>query len=555
MLTRLSVKNFILIDQLDIDFAKGLCAITGETGAGKSILIDSLLFCLGGKFNNSVIKANADFTIVTAEFQLRSDVAAILDTHDIEYENSLFIKRSQNIKGQKKFYLNDVLVTSKLVGLVANLLLDYHGQNQHNYLENSNTHSKILDDFADNEFLLQQTNQNYKIWQAFVQELNEIMLKRAQIESEKSYLEFVIDELTKAAITSDEEEQLSLARIALQQQEKSQQLLADALSLIENQTFESKILQTQKILAKLPEKFNQVAELLDQSVVYYSEAKDLLHSYAYNNDSGYNNLDEVEERLFFIKALARKYNVHSNELVNLLTTSQQRLTELSIKLENGDLLHIKVAKAQAEFINTAQQLSISRAYHATILQQRINAELQYLKMAKAEFKVDIKPLNIAAARSNGLDEIRFMASTNPGTPLSPIDKIASGGELSRLMLALKIASYPVTNSNIQTADTVIPCMIFDEIDTGLGGMVASLVGDRLKKLAGFGQVIVITHQPQVAGLADQHILIQKQQTTAETSVKIQVLDHNDSLLEVARMLSGKEITEASIKAAAELMIR
>jgi DNA repair protein RecN (Recombination protein N) len=555
MLHRLSVKNFILIEKLDIEFHEGLCTITGETGAGKSILLDSLQFCLGGRFNASIIKQGSDAATVTAEFSMNEPLKEFLISNDIEIEDSLLIKRHQNLKNQKKFYINDTPVTSRLISEIAELLVDYHGQNQHNYLENSHSHIKVLDSFAKLEELNSLVSEKYKTWRSFSEQLEQITSKRAQIEGEKSYLEFVVDELSKASIELDEEEKLSLLRIELQQKAKSEQLIADTLSIMDNQTFENKVMQMQKTLSKLSEneKFNQIIELLDQSLIYYNEAKELLHSFNQNNDSGYSNLEEIEERLFFIKGLCRKYNTNSNNLITLLKDSSSKLTELSERLENSEYLRNQLDKAQTEYLKYASTLSEKRQNAALALESRVNNELKFLKMEKANFKVDISKLDLNNAHHTGIDDVRFLASTNPGTPLAPIDKIASGGELSRLMLALKVVAYPATIDKETDIIDTMPCMIFDEIDTGLGGMVASLVGDRLQKLAHLGQVIVITHQPQVAGLAKQHILVQKHQTENHTEVRISSLDKAQRLEEVARMLAGKQVTQATREAALELI--
>ncbi|MDF2965380.1 MAG: repair protein RecN [Rickettsiaceae bacterium] len=568
MLLRLSVKNFILIDKLDIEFNEGLCAITGETGAGKSILIDSLMFCLGGRFNASVIKQGTDSATVAAEFSMSQEVKDLLLANDIDIEDTVLIKRHHNLKNQKKFYINDIPVTGRLISDIAAVLLDYHGQNQHNYLENPETHIKILDSFAGAEDLGRIVAEKYRIWRDYNTELELITSKRAQIEGEKSYLEFVVSELEKAAIEEDEEEKLSILRIELQQKAKSEQLIADTLSLMEAQSFENKVMQMQKTLAKFPDntKFNQVLELLDQALINYTEAKELLSSEAHHNDSGYNNLEEIEERLFFVKALSRKYNTQASQLPKLLEESSARLKDLNNRLENTHLLRDKLEKARSEYLALAKDLSEKRHEAAVNLEARINEELKFLKMEKATFKVEVGTLGIEEIRQTGIDNVRFLASTNPGTPLAPIDKIASGGELSRLMLALKVVAYLAwhdkdkdmsCSSTVSPPDETLPLslksMIFDEIDTGLGGMVASLLGDRLKLLSKFAQVIVITHQPQVAGLADQHIVVQKHQSENRTEVSIKTLGKEERLEELARMLAGKQITKAAKEAALELM--
>ncbi len=547
MLLKLSVRNFILIEKLDLEFDAGLCVITGETGAGKSILIDSLLFCLGGRFNNSIIKQGAENTIVTAEFTMNESLKPLFIANDFPIDETILIKRSQNLKNQKKFFVNDIPVTNKLLSDIANTLVDYHGQNQHNYLENINSHQKVLDSYAGLESIVETVTQKYKAWHAILNDLEQITVRRAQIEGEKSYLEFVVNELSKAKVGADEEDKLTHLRIELQQQAKQEQLVSDTLNLMTNQSFESKIMQMQKNLLKASDniKFQQITELLDQALINYIEARDLLSSSTNISELEYKDLDEVEERLFFIKGLARKYNVSANSLNELLTDSIEKLDNINEKLENSELLRTRLESAKQEYIILAKELSDKRCAASLLLAEKINQELKALKMEQAFFKVEITTLAIEEARQTGIDNIRFLASTNPGTPPAPIDKIASGGELSRLMLAFKV---------IAPDQHFMPTMIFDEIDTGLGGIVASLIGERLKRLSNQGQVITISHQPQVAGQADQHILVTKNHTHNNTEVEINSLTKDARVQELARMLSGKQITKASVEAATELMV-
>ncbi|WP_041405069.1 DNA repair protein RecN [Rickettsia prowazekii] len=544
MFYSLSVKNFILIDELEIEFSKGLCVITGETGAGKSILLDAILFCLGYKTSNNIIKHGKDYTVVNIIFSLNEKIKKFLIQNFIEPEELLLVKCLQKAEGRKSFFINNQIVTKTLIKQLANYLFELHGQNNNITLLEASTQRDILDSYGDLLEFRVKLAKCYQIWQNTRKEIEEITVKQNVIEQEIDYLNFVTEELTKLNIQIGEEETLTNIRQDLQNKNKDLQLIRDIIAQINNPEINISINRAEKLLARQRDndRFKAIATSLEEAYnnleVARQELSNLLDSFTYEEY----NLEETEERLFLIKAISRKYNVPANELGNFLDKSLEKLVILKNKIANSHKLQAQEVLLQEQYYKLANDLSARRLIAAKHLEESLNQELKQLKMEKANFKIEIKTAIDPTASGN--DDIVFKASTNPGMKAEEINKIASGGELSRFMLALKTSLF----------DKMIkPSIIFDEIDVGIGGEAADKVGDRLKKLSSVTQVIVITHQPQVAGKADLHIKIEKTQLEQETKIKVKALNLAERQRELARMISGKTITDASLKVAKELL--
>ncbi|MGX6960916.1 MAG: DNA repair protein RecN [Rickettsia endosymbiont of Pentastiridius leporinus] len=545
MFYSLSVKNFILIDELEIEFTKGLCVITGETGAGKSILLDAILFCLGYKTSStSIIKHGKDYTAVNIVFSLNEEVKNFLLQNFIELEEALIIKCVQKAEGRKIFFINNQVVNKNIIQQLATYLFELHGQNNNISLLELSTQRDILDSFGDLLELRMQLSKSYQSWQNIRNEIAEIALKQNSIEQEIDYLNFVTDELIKLNVQTGEEEQLTNIRKDLQNKDKDLQIIKDILEQINNPEINNSISKAAKLLARQSqnEQFTSISTNLEEAYNNLEEARQSLSNLLENFNHLDYNLEDVEERLFAIKAMSRKYNVPADEIKAFLEKSLNQLSDLKGKIANQAELEIQEIKLNKEYYKLAKDLSVKRHNAAKRLEEVLHHELKQLKMEKATFQVNI--LERKEPTANGIDDIIFKASTNPGMTAEAINKIASGGELSRFMLALKTSLF---NKMIK------PAIIFDEIDVGIGGEVADKVGKRLKKLSSATQVIVITHQPQVAGKADLHIKIEKAQLEKETKVMVKILDLEERQKELARMISGKAITEASLKAAKELL--
>lgn len=549
MLKSLSVKNFILIDALEIDFRGGLTAITGETGAGKSVLLDAILFSLGKKSSNDVIKHGCEFCSVTTTFTLNNDVRLILQQLEIEAETELLIKRVQKFGNQKKFFINDQVVTQSTLHMVVDNLFELHGQNNHTLLLAPSSHINILDDYGNLLHLKTELLKHFNNLQEITKQIAQIAQMQASIDQERDYLVFSIEELENLNIKAGEEEELSDIRRNLQNREKELLILKDIVQCLENPPVGKSINSAQRIIARHLQpnaELSSISLLLDNAYDSLEEARTKLqHLVDYADDSEY-QLEKIEERLFKIREYARKYNVSSNDIPQFLDKAKVKLIALNKTISNSQELENDKRVELEKYYELANLLSKKRSACSATLEKSVQSELKQLQMEKAIFKISVthKEDYENQPASNGIDNVCFMASTNPGMQIAPINKIASGGELSRFMLALKTSIFDT--SNVET-------IIFDEIDTGIGGVVADKVGERLKKLSEVAQVIVITHQAQVAGKADNHILVSKIQHEGATEIMVRDLTHQERQLEIARMISGKSLTEASILAAKELI--
>lgn len=544
MLLSLSVRNFILIDQLDLDLSTGLHVITGETGSGKSILLDAILFCLGHNFDTDLIKKGADSCIVSLEIKVPKNLEEYLQENAIEHDGFIIIKRQQSTNNRKKIFINDQIVSQKLVEHISKNLLEIHGQNMQSTLLNVSSHISVIDNYGNLDVFTKEVSDVFKELKALESQLLAIKKERKEVESEIDYLSFVLEELKALDVKEGEEEELASLRIDMQKQEKNIALVKDIYETLTSPAIDSQILSAQKLIHRQDKEsaFNDVLENLDKSLFFLDEAIKILDSKIQNIE--FNNIDSVEERLFAIRAVARKHNIAADGLPAFYASSLEKLSGLNAKITEESNLSIQIEEVKKKYHSLSVILSAKRKAAALDLEKKIMTELAFLKMENAIFKVDFKHLEMESASSLGLDIVRFIASTNPGTDMEEIQKIASGGELSRFMLAIKVALFDKFTK---------PTIIFDEVDTGIGGIVADAVGERLRFLSGASQVLVITHQPQVAGKAHNHIFVFKTQEANTTFTKAKLLSDAEKLEEIARMISGHTITSISRKAAEELI--
>lgn len=545
MLISLQIKNFILIDSVRLDFQKGFYVITGETGSGKSVLLDALLFVLGEKFDIDPVKQGAEMTSVSAEFHFPQDLIPILQEHGIEPQDTLIIKRQQSAGGmRKKFFVNDEPVTSKLLNIISAELLEMHGQHSHSTLLDASKHIYILDQFGSLQPNVSETSKKYSTWQKLERDILELEQNRERVLREIDFLSFAVKELSEKSPQIGEETELADLRIKLQNSSKHRDLVQSISHMIDKYGIAQNIGSVQRTIERgtKDERFGNVLEHLNQAFAYMSEAESAIERLKDEDMEG--NLDVIETRLFEIRALARKYNVTADELPAYFEKSKAELAKLESRVESLEDMQNNVHLLKKEYINTAKILSDRRKKTATALEAKIQSELTPLKMAGCKWIIEITEKDEKNFSSDGIDIVRFTAATNPGMPSGPIDKIASGGELARLMLAVKVALFDKFSK---------PTIIFDEIDTGIGGRVADAIGDRLKTLSEVAQVIVITHQPQVVAKSDFHILVTKNTTQDHTSSSARIIDMDDKKAEIARMLSGKSVSAGAIAAAEELM--
>lgn len=552
MLLHLSIRNIVLIESLDIPFSTGLCVLTGETGAGKSILLDALGFVLGDRGGQKLLRHGAAQGSVAAEFEVEhsSAVAALLEDQGIEAAAPLVLRRVVYADGKNKCFINDVSVSVMLLKTMGELLVEMHGQHEQRGLLEPATHRAIIDAYGDLGAQLLQVKASYQTWQESRDKLESLLAAQAEAAREEDYLRHIAGELRQLAPETGEEEELAGKRTLLMSREKLASTLESALAeLTGNRNVESALLAAQRILVRnsavAPEGcFDQAVEALERAAVEVHEAIESIEKIAQDMEGGEDRLEAVEERLFALRAASRKFNLPVDALGAYLEEIEAKLALLSNQQADAALLASQAAEARARYIAVASHLTEARKATALKLEQALLAELAPLKMGNTRFEVACEPYTEKEWSVQGMDKMYFLASTNPGSPLAPLAKIASGGELSRFMLAIKVVLADVN---------AVPTMIFDEVDTGIGGAVADAVGKRLKSLGAHVQVLVVTHQPQVAAKGMMHLKVQKEVKEGVTSTAVIVLSITERKEELARMLAGEHITHEARAAADKLL--
>lgn len=548
MLTSLNIKNIILIDSLEIEFDKGLCVLTGETGAGKSILLDALGFALGDRASKKLLKHDCDKGMVTASFQLdgNKNIEEIFNEYSLDIEDSkqIILRRVILKDGKTKAYVNDLPISINLLGMVAQNLIEIHGQNENKKIFDNNLSREYLDKFCDISSFKYECANAFKKYKLAKDEYEKIQQQNIEAKTQSDYLKFVVNELQSLDVKQGEEQSLDDLRTNLVNRDKILSTVNEVKQALE---VESNISSAQTVITRnlsLNNDFENVANALDRCLIEIAEVSSILDNICENIDENENSLDEIEERLFSLRATARKYNVTIDKLPEYCNQMQEKLSLIDNFAEKSKQLEIKCEKLKGEFINKANLLSKVRQKSSEQMKKSLEKELVPLKMDKTKFKAEISQLDENYWSENGIDEVKFLVQTNPGVPFAALTKIASGGELSRFMLALKV---------IMQQNNSVPCMIFDEVDTGIGGAVADAVGKHLKQLSNKTQVLVVTHQPQVASVGDLHFKIAKIQSANNTKTSITKLNNNQRQDEIARMLAGEVITEQARQAAISLL--
>ncbi|MDR6147517.1 DNA repair protein RecN (Recombination protein N) [Sphingomonas sp. SORGH_AS870] len=541
MLTALSIRDVVLIEALDLDFGQGLGVLTGETGAGKSILLDALGLALGGRGDSGLVRHGAGQAIVTASFEPPapdSRLATILDDAGIAVEpgEPLIVRRQVKADGGSRGFVNSQPASAALLREIAPFLVEIHGQHDDRGLLNPRGHRMMLDSFGRID-----TGAVAAAWTKLREAETALATAREEIETaarDREWLEHAVAELTRLAPEPGEEESLADRRRTMQRSEK----IAGELSAIEDHLQGSDgalagLRQAARVLERIGEDHPALAEALaaiDRAVIEASLAEERLadahRELAYDPRA----LEEDEARLFELRGMARKHRVQPDDLAELTEQLRGRLERLDAGEEGIGRLEAAVATARASYDKAAAQISKARAAAAERLDQAVKSELAPLKLDAARFRTVVATVEPSGWSAAGKDRVEFEISTNPGAPFAPLMKIASGGELSRFILALKVALAEEGGATT---------MIFDEIDRGVGGAVASAIGDRLHRLARRTQLLVVTHSPQVAARGAAHLLIAKSHDGTVTRTGVRALSEAERREEIARMLSGATITD------------
>ncbi len=540
MLTRLSIRNIVLIEALDLDFSGGLGVLTGETGAGKSILLDALGLVLGNRAETAFVRAGADQASATATFEF-SKLPDLLDDAlaeaevEIEPGEPLILRRRVKADGGSKAFVNDQPVSAALLRQLAPALVELHGQHDDRGLVNPRGHRLLLDRYASAD--LGKVESAWKGWRTAEDALAKARADIVQAKDDQDLLIAHLAELTNLAPEEGEEEQLALSRATMQKGEKLSGDLEELRHFWDgSDSALAQLRSAARRLDRIAEEhplLKEALEALDGAVIQAGEAEEKLAAAGEAMLHDPLELDRMETRLFELRALARKHRCEADELPAKMREMREALDAIEGGEANISELE-KAAETKHQIYRAhAEELHANRIIAAMKLDEAVAAELAPLKLDAARFKTAVADMPEDRWGPHGMDSVEFLIATNPGADFAPLGKIASGGELSRFILALKVASAEQGG-----AATVI----FDEIDRGVGGAVASAIGERLARLASGGQLLAVTHSPQVAARGQVHYMIAKSSTGTVTKTSVALLDEAGRQEEIARMLSGAEIT-------------
>lgn len=558
MLTELSIKNFAIIDNLRISFKPGLNILTGETGAGKSIIIDALNLVLGERSSSEFIRTGEKTASVESVFDISGDshIKKLLDETGVKIgsEDDLIIKREINAAGKSQVYINGERFNVSTLEKIGEYLVDIHGQHDHQLLLRKENQMEVLDSFGNLSELRSEVRARLDDFQKSENRLEELKRKYAEKAQKEELLKFQIQEIANANLKPGEDEELK----------KEKEILKNSLLLTQTSFKTCEALyegdsSAYSILSSIKPEFSRVASIDENQASFYKRFEEIavqirelageIHSYADGIDSNPKRLEEIEERIDFLNRLKRKYNASLDEILKLKEEKESELRTMDSSGQEIGRLEAEKERLESELQKISLKLSGRRKSLASEIEKKVEKELKRLKMEKARFAISFAEIaksekGLYRVTLRGIDDIEFLISPNPGEELKPLAKIASGGELSRVMLAIK--------SILAEAD-MVPVLIFDEIDSGIGGVVAEVVGEKLKEVAKKRQVLCITHLPQIAGFADAHFKVSKRVIDKKTVVKVDELDKNSRVEEIAKMLGGEKISEISRKHAREIL--
>jgi DNA repair protein RecN (Recombination protein N) len=552
MLTSLQVRNFAIIDQAEVEFAPGMTVLTGETGAGKSILVDALGLVLGERGGTGLVRSGAKRAEFTAEFDLQKLPAARdwLEEQMLDLDDECNLRRVINADGRSRAFINGNTVPLQSLKALGEMLLDIHGQHFHQSLGRRDVQRNLLDYFGGLNDVRAMTETAFGEWQSVASQLAELETADADRASRLELLQFQIAELDALALGSDETSTLMQERQKL----RNSGTLAESVTGALQRLYDGDPVNAQGLIAEAMQAIEQmcevdpsldpIASLLQDANIQVSEAQDMLRRYGDALDMDPARQNWVEERLDAIYAIARKHRVEPEELGDLHRTLKQQLDDLEHAEERSAELADQVAAAESDYRNFAAQLSAGRQKAVENFSSAVTAAMANLGMPGGVFTIMLTSRDHDDPRSWGTDDVEFMISANPGQPPMPFSRVASGGELSRMSLSIQV---------IASDGSAIPTMVFDEVDSGVGGGVAEMVGLKLRELGETRQVFCVTHLPQVASLADHHFRISKISDGKSTKTVVTHLGDDERVEELARMLGGVEITARTREHAAEML--
>ncbi|MCK5386016.1 MAG: DNA repair protein RecN [Gammaproteobacteria bacterium] len=552
MLTHIHIWNFAIVEALDIELEPNLSVLTGETGAGKSILLDALGLALGDRADNTVIRhgqSRAEIS-VTFDTSQTANAEAWLKEHELDSEHECIIRRTVNIKGPSKAFINGKPATVQQLRELAEMLVDLHGQHEHQSLMKAEIQQQLLDDYANHADLVNKVSTSFKQWNKLNTEFKKLNAAKNEQDHRLDLLRYQVKELETLNLQAGESgkldiehKRLSNASLLLQTTEQTLHALEESDKGSISQQLNHFTSELQQ-LGKTDSKLNEIAALLDNAMIQINEASSELHQYIDSLEMDPQRLSYLDERISTIHNLARKHQVSPDELPELFERLENELD--SIENADGHLEQLQqdIANTASIYQKAADTLSKSRTKAAKTLSTKVSENMQELGMEGGAFEVVLNAYEAELFHANGNEQIEFLVSANPGSPAKPLSKVASGGEISRISLAIQV---------IAAESTRIPTLIFDEVDVGIGGRVAEIVGLKLKQLASHRQVICVTHLAQVAALGEHHLQVSKQSDSATTISQINYLDKAKRVKELARMMGGIEITQQILSHAEEML--
>jgi DNA repair protein RecN (Recombination protein N) len=551
MLTHITINNFTLVEHLDLDLKKGMTAITGETGTGKSILLDALAMTLGEKADGDRVRYGANRADITATFSLDDlpNARAWLIDNDLSHADECLLRRVISAEGRSRSFINAQPVTLQQVRALGELLIDIHSQHAHQSLLLKTTHQRLLDDYAQHLPLSHTVAKRYQEWQSLNKQFVTLRDNADEMQARYKLLSYQVEELAQLGLAEGELEQLEVEQKTLGNADsiitKSQQL-ADNCDH-EEHGLQQNLRQALKLLNDITPKspaLQNAEQLMTNAAIYVEEAYSEIRHQIDSTEVNPERLHDVSERLSACYDIARKHHIKAEELLDKQHHLEQELESISGGDGTLEELSTSVAKAEQRYQKQALQLSKQRQASAKKLTATVNQQLCTLSMNNADFTVSLNS-NAELATANGIDQIEFLISTNPGHPHKSLGKVASGGELSRISLAIQVATAQTSH---------VATLVFDEVDVGIGGSTADVVGSLLAQLGSKSQVLCVTHLAQVASKAHQHWQVSKHSDNNSTESTITELKQQHKVEEIARMISGSELSEQSL-AHAELMLQ
>ena len=550
MLTQLHIENIAVIEKADIEFGKGLTVLTGETGAGKSIIVDSLGAVLGARTSRELVRTGAAKGLVSAVFE-SNNADEWLKDNDIDPEDEIIIQRRISAEGKNSCRVCGTPVSVSQLRELGALLLDIHGQNDGRQLMDEANHLAYLDSYGDYGETIERFKAAYADYRACKKEIQRLSMDEIEKERMADSLQYQIDELEKAQLKVGEEDELSSKRDLLRNSEKLTEALDGAYNALygADQSAQSLTDEASALIgraATIADDLRETADIIDNASSLLFDASERIRDFRDSLEFSPEEYDNIESRLSLLKKLRRKYNMDEEAMLAHLDDCRRKLSELEYAGDMIIKLNKQLEKHIANCKKIAAELTEKRRATAESLEKRIVSELRDLSMPSVRFSVSVEPLESDVGfDATGSDDVKFLISANAGEALGRISKIASGGELSRIMLAMK---------TVFSKNDPIETMVFDEIDTGVSGIAAQRVGEKMSDLSRGKQVLCITHLPQIAAIADNHDLIEKTERNGRTYTEVRELDRNGRALELARMHGGENISELTLASAEEQLL-